>query len=119
LKNLYVKPPREYSKKQTIALYILAILIIGFLVGSSLWKEAEYNRTILEGKKLTVIIRSVYCSSGKGKSGLSFIDSNNKVNIVNINHEDCYKYKKGDTISVLHNEKQDWYYIAPNQQNSR
>lgn len=111
MKNLYVRSASEYSKKEKVLLYLLAALIIAFLIGGSLWKDQEYNRTVLEGKKLKVKIRSVYCTYGKGQSGLFFLDKNNKVNKVIVNH-DCYKYKKGDTVNVIYNEKQDWYYIS-------
>jgi hypothetical protein len=107
-----VKPPKEYSKKEKIFLYSLTAVIIVFLIGGSLWKDHEYNRTLSEGEKLKVRIRSVYCTSGRGQSGLFFLDRKNKMNHANVNHKDCYKYREGDTITVLHNEKLDWYYIA-------
>ena len=106
-----MKPPREYSKKEKIFLYLLTAVVIVFLVGFSLWKDHEYNRTLSEGIKLKVRIRSVYCTSGRARSSVFFLDRNNTMKHANVD-KNCYKYKQGDTITVLHNQKLDWYYIA-------
>ncbi|RZJ98684.1 MAG: hypothetical protein EOO46_24710 [Flavobacterium sp.] len=94
--------------------YIVAFLIVGFLVGFSLWKDKVYKDTVSKNQKVTVRILNVECTSGKGQSSLYFRDIQNKINHANINHHDCSKYRKGDMVTLLYNEAQDWYHVQPN-----
>ena len=84
------------------------------MVGFTIWKDEVYKDTVANNTKVTVTISNVVCSSGKGQTSLYFQDHYKKINHVNINHQDCSKYKKGDVITLLYNQEQDWYFVQPN-----
>lgn len=88
--------------------------MLGLLIALSIWKDTVYNDTLIKNQKVTVTILNVVCLSGKGQSSLYFKDQQNKINHVNIDNQDCQKYNKGDTITILYNQEQDWFFIEPN-----
>ena len=94
-------------------IYIAAFLIVSFLVGFTIWKDKVYTDTVSKDERVTVKIINVVCTSGKGQSSLYFRDQQYKVNHVNVNHQDCNKYKEGDLVTLLYNKEQDWYFVKP------
>jgi hypothetical protein len=107
------KQPVTYSKRTTVMLYALTVLIVVFLVFGSYYKRNRYADTVSTGKKLKTVVTNVWCTEGKGRSSLYFVTEKGEVQHVNVSYRDCQRYKRGDTIQVSVSKTEDWYEIDP------
>ena len=113
MKNLYVKPPTEYSRKTKAILYVVTAFIAALLIYINYGQNKMYETTSKTGKRFQTVITNVDCTNGKTRSRLYFKYENNEVKHVNVTYSQCNMFNIGDTISVFVNEKEEWFEIDP------
>ena len=93
----------NYSK---IRPFLIAILVVGvaynvyfYLQNSRLEKQVPVSHVVIEQ----------YCRSYKGSSSVH-INYHGKVYYVRMANEECLKYPKGSKISLVYNDRYDYFY---------
>lgn len=104
----------SYSMKGKLVIYLLAAVVISFLLFMQYYQNKRHNEAEIRGAKIRVLITKVSCNNGRLKSSLYFRNRRNEVKHVNVSYVVCKQHKEGDTVIVFANEANDWYEIDLN-----
>ena len=111
MNNLYIKPQKDYSKREKRFILIIAIIVSAAFFYILYYQNKKFNATIQNRKIIETAIIKVECFNGRGRSRLYFRNYKNEVKHVNVDYSKCIMYRTGNVIAVFIDEENDWYVI--------
>jgi hypothetical protein len=108
-----IKEQVSCSKREKLIIYFLGGALFAFIIFIFYYQERMAKITLQSGKKIQVWIFKVDCTTGKTKSRPYFGNEKGEIKHVNVNYQDCERFKVDDTIYVYENKDKDWYEIDP------